>query len=62
MIRSFKYGNVAVATREFLYVVHTCGDGMEIERAKGSSADERGFRPMCSLTQNLYYYVLMHKA
>jgi len=31
MIRSFKYSNVSVATREFLSVVHTCGERMKIE-------------------------------
>jgi len=31
MIRSFKYSNVSVATREFLSIVHTCGERMKIE-------------------------------
>lgn len=31
MIRSFKYSNVSVATREFLSIVHTCGERMKTE-------------------------------
>lgn len=41
------------ATRKFQYIVRACGESMENEWGKDSSAKEIGFRPLYSMTRKI---------
>jgi hypothetical protein len=54
MHRCLKYSNGSVATRKFQNAVPIYVESMGCDWAKRSFADELEFRPMYSVTQELY--------